>query len=209
MDNQQERLEDRPLAVDISWLAGAWESDGSFSLQDNTVRVKRMGKGYTQYAPTCQFVNTDPDIILAVINVLKRMGIGYYQIWRVNQGYGSQKLKGQIAVAGIKRVNNFLDYMLPYLRGIKKQRAKFILEFCKERLSKPMGTKYSDNEKFIYNKLKLFNDDMENRLNLLKSSETNMPNTNFIVDEETKIAISKGLEHFINWSKSEDRVQSV
>jgi len=209
MDNQQERLQDRPLAVDISWLAGVWEADGSFGLQDNTVRVKKMGRGYTQYAPSCQFTNTDPDIILAVIDVLKRLQIGYYQIWRVNRGYGSQKLKGQIAVAGIKRDYRFLEYLIPYLRGIKRQRAELIFEFCKERLSKPKGSKYSQKEISIYEKLKSFNDNVENRLNLVKSSETNMPNTDFVIDEGTKEAINKGLNHFLDYKKSEDRVRTT
>ena len=177
MDNQQERLEEqRPLAVDLSWLAGVWESDGSFSLFSNECRMKK--KDYIQYTPYLQFVNTDPDMVLEVIKILKKIEVGYYQLWRVNQFNDGKKLKGEIRITGIKRNQRFLTYLNPYLRGLKKKRAETILEFCNERLSKPKCTRYGLPESLIIDKYEKVQKEIKDVF--LKSSETNMPDTNLV-----------------------------
>uniref|UniRef100_A0A6H1ZYV8 Homing endonuclease n=1 Tax=viral metagenome TaxID=1070528 RepID=A0A6H1ZYV8_9ZZZZ len=172
MDNQQERLEEQPLVIDLSWLAGVWESDGSFSLRSNNCRMKK--KTYIQHAPLLQFVNTDPDIMLAVINILRRIQVGYYELWRLNEFNGGKKLKGELRISGIKRNQRLLTYLIPYLKGTKKKRAEVILEYCNERLSKPKYAKYGEQEFEIINKWQATQNEIKNIF--LKSSETNTPN---------------------------------
>ena len=71
MEDQQKR----PIAVDLSWLAGIWEGDGSFGLFSNALKIKRKDKNYNynQYAPYMQFTNTETDFINPVKTVLLDM----------------------------------------------------------------------------------------------------------------------------------------
>lgn len=158
MDNQQER----PLAIDISWLAGLWEADGSFCLHKNM--LNQRGVRY-QIVPQISLTNTDPILIMEAKKVLNRLQVGYYEIWRQQDGLGT-KLKCDIRLTGMKRVKKFLDYMLPYIRGMKKQRVELILQFCNLRLSQDKLTRYGDREWEIINQF----------IELKESSTTNTLN---------------------------------
>lgn len=136
MDNQQIRLSE----TDLAWLAGMWEADGSFSLNKS-----HLGKGYIQYQVNMQYVNTDIELASEVMNILRKMEVGYYQLSRIQTGLGT-KLKHEIRVQGMKRGNKMLSQLNPYLRGAKKRRAELILEFTNERLSKPATVKYGERE---------------------------------------------------------------
>lgn len=139
MDNQQIR----PIAVDLSWLAGMWEADGSFSLSKN------YQSKYIQYEPHLQFVNTDLLIIEEVIRILNYLQIGYYFLSRIQTGLGT-KLRYEIRIQGMKRCSKFLHYVNDYLRGEKKQRAIYIKEFIDLRLSKPKNQRYGEDEHSLY-----------------------------------------------------------
>lgn len=171
MDNQQER----PIAIDLAWLGGLWEADGSFSLNRTNINGK-----ITQYEPRCQFVNTDLAIIEAVIEVLKRIQIGYYLVSRIQTGLGS-KMIHQITIQGMKRTSRFLHYIAPYVRGSKSGRIKFIAEFLTLRLSKPKNQRYGEDEYKLYERYMNYNQ------SLLESSTTNMLNTDKVKIESELI----------------------
>lgn len=154
MDNQQERL------LENAWLAGLWEGDGSFSIN----KCANQGK-FIQYQFNIQFVNTDVDLIMEVKNILKKNNIGYYEFGRLNPFNGGKLLKYEIRIQGFKRCLNFLTLVLPYLRGVKKQRAVAIDKFIRYRLSLPKQQRYSEIEHGMY----------EDYLKI-SSSTTNMPN---------------------------------
>lgn len=159
MDNQQERI------LENAWLAGLWEGDGSFSMNKCALKGK-----YIQYQVNIQFVNTDVDLIMEVKNILKKNNVGYYEFGRVqpDQHMKARLLKYEIRIQGYKRCINFLNLVLPHLRGIKKQRAIAIDKFIRYRLSLPKQQRYSDIEHGIYaDYLKI------------SSSTTNMPNEKY------------------------------
>lgn len=162
MDNQQKR----PIIVNLSWLAGMWEADGSFSLSKNERRK------YIQYEPQLQFVNTDFLIITEVIEILRSLQVGYYFLTRIQpkNGYG-KKLKYEIRVQGMKRCYKLLHYLIDYIRGSKKQKAQFIFDFISLRLLKPKNQRYGDEEHALYQKYEKYNNE------LLEFSTTNMLNT--------------------------------
>jgi hypothetical protein len=139
MDDQQIRLTER----DLAWLAGTWEADGSFSLNECINQSK-----YTQYQVNMQYVNTDIELAAEVMGILRKMQVGYYQLSRIQTGFGT-KMKHEVRVSGFKRCDRFLTQLIPYLRGQKKRRAEIILEFIHERLSKPKCTRYGDAERNI------------------------------------------------------------
>lgn len=153
MDNQQERQ------CENAWLAGLWEADGSFSIN----KCQNQGK-FIQYQFNIQFVNTDIDLIMAVKDILKRNNVGYYEFCRIQTGLG-KLMKYEIRIQGFKRCLNFLSLVLPYLRGIKKQRAIAIDKFIRYRLALPKQQRYSDIEHGMYDAY----------LNI-ESSTTNMSN---------------------------------
>jgi hypothetical protein len=169
MDNQQER----PIAIDLAWLGGAWEADGSFSLNKNNQNGR-----YIQYEPKAQFVNTDLAIIEAVISILKRLQIGYYLISRIQTGLGS-KMIHQITIQGMKRTSRFLHYIQPYVRGAKAGKIKFIVEFLDLRLSKTKNQRYTDDEHKLYERY------VDYCKSLLESSTTNTLNT--ILNSEDRV----------------------
>ena len=162
MDNQQER----PLSIDLAWLAGMWEADGSVSLFKNNVKAK-----YTQYEPLLQFVNTDVLIAQEVMRILRRIGVGYYQFTRIQTGLGS-KLRHEIRIAGFKRCSTFLRYVATYMVGQKKQRSNLIKKFIDHRLSLPVKAKYGEIEHRLYEEYEKYNESLS-----AESSTTNMPNT--------------------------------
>lgn len=161
MDNQQER----PLIIDLAWLAGMWEADGSFSL----CRNQNKGK-YIQYEPLMQFVNTDILLAQKVMEILKNIQVGYYQLSRIQTGLGT-KLKHEIRIAGIMRCSTFLRYILPYMQGQKRKRAELIKAFLDYRLSIPKNSRYGDKEHRLYSDYERYNESIS------ESSTTNMLNT--------------------------------
>jgi hypothetical protein len=165
MDNQQER----PLSIDLAWLGGMWEADGSVSLFNNKCSAK-----YKQYEPVMQFVNTDILIAKEVMRILGRIGVGYYQFTRIQTGLGT-KLRYEIRIAGFKRCSTFLRYMIPYMVGCKKQRSALIKKFIDYRLSLPIKAKYGEIEYQIYEEYAKYNESLDR-----ESSTTNMPDTNMV-----------------------------
>lgn len=171
MDNQQER----PIAVDLAWLGGLWEADGSFGLNKNIAP-----KGSIQYEPRAQFVNTDVAIIQAVKEILNRLQIGYYLISRIQTGLGSRMIH-QISIQGMKRTSKFLYYIQPYIRGAKAGKIHYIKSFLDLRLSKPKNQRYTDDEHNLYSAYLAYD------RSLLESSTTNMLDAVFHKDCEDRV----------------------
>jgi hypothetical protein len=167
MDNQQIRLTEK----DLAWLAGTWEADGSFSLNKS-----KLGEKYTQYQVNMQYVNTDLELAMEVMSILRKMQVGYYQLSRIQTGFGT-KLKHEIRIQGMKRGQTFLSQILPYLRGAKKRRAELILEFAKERLSKGKTVQYGEKEFAIFDRY------------LLEISTTNTTNASNGAKIESELAM--------------------
>src|ERR1700752_3130324 len=115
-DNQQER------SCDAAWLAGLWEGEGSFSIYG--------GKGYNRFYPMAQLVNSDFELIEEIHAILERYNIGHYiQLRPLSQKNSKHKDIKIVYVVGMKRVKELLAFLLPFLRGKKKEVAKVVNDF--------------------------------------------------------------------------------
>ena len=141
MDNQQRRLE-----YDLSWFAGIYEGEGSFAL----IKGKRIenGKEIFRYIPSCTLENTDKILINEMERILKENNIGF-KIYERTKRRQNCKRSWQIHMIGMKRCIGFISWILPYIRGDKKLRARKILEFCHirdDQMKGFHGVPYSEKE---------------------------------------------------------------
>lgn len=156
MDNQQERLE-----LNIYWFAGFFEAEGWISLMKTTRLYK--GKKVNMYVPVCGMCNTDFYILESIEKLFKSNGITY-QLHRRNARKESHKKNWQLNMQGMKRTIAFIEWILPYLVGEKKIKAKLILEFCKIRKEKVSsgwcGVSYSEEDIKLFENIrsKILND---------------------------------------------------
>jgi hypothetical protein len=145
LGNQQERLRE-----DLHWLAGMWEAEGWFSMQKG-FRTKER----SSLVLNCGMANTDMEIIDTVIKILSKNNIAYWIGKPRKNGLG-KKLKRDIVIQGLKRVERFLSVLLPYLRT-KRQKALLLKDFIEFRKTVPSKYPYGDFENSIYLSLKSLN----------------------------------------------------
>lgn len=156
MDYQQERLE-----LNMYWFAGFVEAEGWFSLM-KTTRIYK-GEKVNMYVPVCGMCNTDFIILDGIERLMNSNGI-IYQLHKRNPRKESYKKNWQINMQGMKRSISFIEWILPFLIGEKRIRAKSILEFCKRRKEKVSsgwcGVSYSEEDINLYEhiKSKILND---------------------------------------------------
>lgn len=131
MDNQQERLE-----LNMQWFTGFFEAEGWISLM-NTKRIEKGLKIY-RYVPTCGISNTDFSILNGIKDLFYRNGIEYQSYVRKPRKK-NYKLGWQIHISGMKKCIKFLELILPYMIGEKKEKAQKILDFCIQGKSKING----------------------------------------------------------------------
>ena len=156
MDNQQERLE-----LNMYWFAGFFEAEGWFSLM-KTTRIYK-GNEVNMYVPVCGICNTDFQILDGIERLLKSNGI-VYQLHLRKPRQATHKKSWQINMQGMKRSIAFIEWILPFVMGEKKNKAKGILEFCKRRKEKVSsgwcGVGYTDEDIKLYKDIhtKILND---------------------------------------------------
>lgn len=123
-NNQQERFSD------LSWLAGIWEGEGTISL------VKGSKSRIT---PRASVVNSDYEMIDEISRILTEHNIGHFIQKRLGGSSKNPKHKDMkhITIAGVKRVFNFTNLMIPFIRSRKKQVAMVVRDYTKYRLSFP------------------------------------------------------------------------
>jgi len=148
MENQQERLE-----WEISWLAAFTKGEGWISLTKNS--SLQNGKRYFRFDPNCGISNTAEDLINECVRILNKYKVQYQVVKRKGSGLGKGPSleRYEIIMRSMKRTKAFLDLIFPYLIGIKKERAKLVLDFINLRKSKPKKTPYGIQEQQIYNKM--------------------------------------------------------
>lgn len=146
MGNQQESL-----VTGLNWLAGAWESEGWFSLT-KTMRTKER----PLYILNCGITNTDIQFMQAVAQILKVSGLAFHMSLRANRGFGRKNLY-VIYVMGFRRVQRFLDAIFPYLRS-KHDRAQILRDFIMYRKAQlHMKIPYGEYEESCFQKIRTLN----------------------------------------------------
>jgi hypothetical protein len=124
--NQQERF------LNLAWLAGLFEGEGSISLVKGSAN---------RIMPRVHFINSDMQLVEEWANGWKNLGVGNYVQTRKVYNPEKHKQTKQVLICGLKRVHNFINILLPYIRGHKKEVAQTVLDYLEYRLSLPNGGK--------------------------------------------------------------------
>jgi len=166
MENQQERL------LDLAWLAGILEADGTFQMNRANLRKKSAlsKKQYWQIEPRILVVNTDVTMVSEIKRILRENNLAFYEIIREQTGIG-HKLISQVSIVGLKRINRFIKCLLPYLKGAKKYLAQDILDFTNLRLERGKGSQYGEDEWNIWQRYESHK--KQAKVGFLESSTTN------------------------------------
>lgn len=132
MGNQQERL---------IWLAGFIDGDGSISLVEQHSGRRKEGRHIT---PRVLMANVNVPALRYIEKILDKYEMAYYVGWkephRKGSFPGSNKWVWTIQIAGAKRVNRFLELILPYL-VIKAPQAAVVHDWTKWVVTRPRNTK--------------------------------------------------------------------
>jgi hypothetical protein len=147
MDNQPERVSD----IDLSWLAGVWESEGYFSL----TRIQRKNNGRDLHTPKCGVTNSDVNMIGEIHKILVSLDVHHW----ISPGriHGlSKKPTQDIIVQGLGKCKKITSILIPFLRT-KQDRAKLVNVFCESRLLGAGRAIYNDKEKYCCGRLRTLN----------------------------------------------------
>lgn len=131
MGNQQETHE-------LGWLAGIIDGEGwiGFTLPANAQGVMVQNRQGATVKVEIKINNTDPGIIEKAAEVFQKLGVNPYI--RGNEPSGGQrKFFYEISTKHMASVEKILVPILPYLTGIKKERAKLMLRFIELRRIAP------------------------------------------------------------------------
>lgn len=152
MDNQQGKVTD----IDIGWLCGMIDGEGSISINVRQPTKKRNGFGPT---PFVGIYNTDEAALKRCMSILDGMGMPYW-IQRPRSAQPgnrkvlpeidgrkimSRKPQWRLIIAGLKRAGKFLPVVLPYLT-IKQERAQATWDYIRHRMSRPWKSKIDEYE---------------------------------------------------------------
>lgn len=138
-DNQQET--DKVSDLDIGWLAGIIDGEGSVSLSFGMIKAGRLNN----LSPRIEVCNTDKEITERFVRIVNAIGSGCYlqakkesvqsELVRERRGLGFKPLYcGK--VVGFRRTKKVLDVVTPHLTGEKQSRATMLLAFVNNRMQK-------------------------------------------------------------------------
>lgn len=124
MDNQQRKIDER-----LAWLGGFWDGEGTV-----TLTFRKPKKLYPTFTPLLSLVNTNEMMMDEVFDIFSTLHLPFYRQY----GAGTEKWKARhsIIIAGMKRCQNVLPILTPYLFG-KRIKAEKLSAFIESRLSQP------------------------------------------------------------------------
>lgn len=117
--------------AETGWLAGMIDGEGSVAIQRCHHNSPSGRRGY--YSARCQVVNTDPLIIEAVVDVLRRLGIGHYITSHLAKA--RTKTLHTVRVDKFESIERLLSIVEPHLRGEKQAKARLLLPFVRSRMA--------------------------------------------------------------------------
>jgi|SRR5690606_25628561 len=107
MDNQQAKLQ-----FDIGYLVGMLEGEGCITL----IAIGR--KGRKKITPYISITNTNPIVFDTFSGIAKSLGLPFYVSQRrIKSGKTAYRLE----VTGAKRTKRWVDALLPYMAGKRRQ----------------------------------------------------------------------------------------
>jgi hypothetical protein len=154
MDNQQVRL-----LFNISWLTGIFEGEGSVGMNNN------ISDTYRIHTPRVSITNSDEKIINACVVILKSLGLAYHL--GIKKRQKENRRCWDITIAGHKRVERFLELLIPFMVGEKKEQAEIVLKFTKSRISNKSNT---NNKSYKLDELDMLQELKEIKLGIKNSN---------------------------------------
>lgn len=126
--------------MEIGWLAGILEGEGSICLQVS----KRSGqRGTLCVVPKIILTNSDMGLIEACVSILGKLGVGKYVLHTNAKPSAlaprATKAMHYVHISGHKRVLACLDALTPAIYGDKKRRAELLRDFIIGRLEGSLG----------------------------------------------------------------------
>lgn len=128
--NQQVRPDE------LAWLAGIVDGEGTINITDKLTPQRRARKDGTRKRHYCTFLqiaNTNEDIILKVIEIMKKLNANPY-VWE-KAATDKWKKSYQVSLQRMAKVKRVLEQIYPYLIA-KRRQAELTLKFINSRLSK-------------------------------------------------------------------------
>jgi len=119
--------------VDASWLACAVDTDGHVGMKLQKVKIMKGGKTYDyEYVlPLLGFSNTHPGIVKHFAELIESK----YHESKEGKPY-EHKYKHSTVTSSSEKLSQLLIQILPYMIA-KKDRANYVLNFCKFKLANP------------------------------------------------------------------------
>lgn len=127
-------MHDNQRQTQWSYIAGVMDSDGCFMITRHKKKTQR--KDYPHrvenwswtYTACVKITQIQPE---AVTFIKEEMGHGTISIVGARLSRPNSMPLYEWSIKDIKKVRSFLEEVIPYLR-IKKNRAKFLLDYCKQ-----------------------------------------------------------------------------
>lgn len=112
---------------DLDYISGLLDAEGTIYINKRKVKNKK----YNRYIPFISIVNTNKKIIQNYCSTLKNNDIAFHVQSRINNK--RNRVRWDIAVVGVKRVNNFSKLLKDRLI-IKNRQIDLIHKYCSLRL---------------------------------------------------------------------------
>jgi hypothetical protein len=149
--NQQQTVSE----VELAWLAGFLEGDGSMQLTLVNSPKGAKGKAINVWV---SFDNTDASVINRIIDILDRYGVGHYDgqkfikpVYKQDGSFYQSKIKIClfVRISKIQSVLKVLSGISPYLTGQKKGQAEIMMRFARKRLEAKGRKEYESADLMI------------------------------------------------------------
>jgi len=135
-------------SLKIGWLAGIIDGEGYIGLRDC------KNHGYVWFRPEIQIVNTDVAIIKKTQRIMRELGVNPY-IRDSHNGKKNAKVYYKLCIKNLAKVLRILKPILNELTGNKKERARYIIEFCESRLNRVKEGMYKNKKPYRNRELEL------------------------------------------------------
>ena len=153
--------------IELAYLAGLWEGEGSISLYRKKKNKKRQGRGYYSGLDLqVHLTNTDEKLVIKAKEIIDKLLGVECKIITHNRLTKSGLEAYKVYLGGRKRVYPFLKTIEPYFVGDKKRQAKLAIKWCENKKY------FSRTEKWELDIL----EQIRNKKGHQKSVETNTSN---------------------------------
>lgn len=152
MGNQQAKTH-----FNVGWLVGIVEGEGCITLTRGAVTKGKYGH---KISPYLSIVNTNKALIDKTVEVIEFFNLPFHLSTRKYDDGGEGKNRYALTVTGLKRTKQWLQFLLPYMVGKKKQ-TEIALEFINQRekvIDKhPWNKPYTDIDLELYKEIHNYN----------------------------------------------------